>query len=493
MTAKSTLISISLVIFACGAPHAQAASTIVIENMDPSGSGFNDPASPPATAGCQIGETLGECRLRVFSVAAQQWGALLDSNVTITVAASMEPLSCDSNGAILGSAGPTATFTNFPKAPRSDTAYVAALANALSGAQLNPGGADLKARFNVNIDSGCLGTYSGWWYETDPLVPVPAERIALLPVVFHEIAHGLGFTSLYNLSTGAAYPAGYTPVWGHYLYDTSSNTLWKDMTNNQRKSSAINDPNLIWTGPHTSDELPDHLHKPVAVIIHTPSAIAGAVDASEASFGPSVRTATVTADVVLAVDQIPNSHQACGPLVNAAQAAGKIVMIRRGVCSFPEKVKNAQNAGALGVIISNNQAGIILPGGSDPTITIPTLSVRQVTGANIEAQLAIGVNATLGVNTAADYQGANSGCMRMFAPGVLQPGSSVSHFHSDASPDLLMEPALNDSLFNTVDLTLPLFRDIGWNLSSLLSDGFEDEGMLPRITAGEVPCQFVQP
>lgn len=52
--------------------------------------------------------------------------------------------------------------------------------------------------------------------------------------------------------------------------------------------------------------------------------------------------------------------------------------------------------------------------------------------------------------------------MRMFAPNPIQQGSSVSHVTSDATPNLLMEPALSRSIFDRVDLTIELFRDIGW-------------------------------
>jgi hypothetical protein len=106
-------------------------------------------------------------------------------------------------------------------------------------------------------------------------------------------------------------------------------------------------------------------------------------------------------------------------------------------------------------------------------------------GTSIKANLVGGVNATIGVDASAGLSGTNSGCVRMFAPNPVQPGSSVSHFTSDAFPNLLMEPALNTSIFNKVDLTLPLFQDIGWNTQPediLFIDGFDPS-----------PCTFVQP
>ena len=57
--------------------------------------------------------------------------------------------------------------------------------------------------------------------------------------------------------------------------------------------------------------------------------------------------------------------------------------------------------------------------------------------------------------------------IRMFAPNPVDPGSSVSHYNSSASPNQLMEPnfsnGLNHTLIPPSDLTFPLLRDIGWN------------------------------
>jgi hypothetical protein len=57
----------------------------------------------------------------------------------------------------------------------------------------------------------------------------------------------------------------------------------------------------------------------------------------------------------------------------------------------------------------------------------------------------------------------NEGRLRLYAPGTYVQGSSVAHFHSDASPNLLMEPSLNSDVFTQTDLTDCLFQDIGWD------------------------------
>ena len=58
--------------------------------------------------------------------------------------------------------------------------------------------------------------------------------------------------------------------------------------------------------------------------------------------------------------------------------AGSIAVIRRGTCSFAIKTNNAAAAGAIAVVIANNQAGTVSP--SVPGTTIPVFSVTQADG-----------------------------------------------------------------------------------------------------------------
>jgi len=135
---------------------------------------------------------------------------------------------------------------------------------------------------------------------------------------------------------------------------------------------------------------------PPTVTINAPAAIAGVKDAGAATFGPT--TFTLTTDVVLADDGSGVSSDGCQALVNAAALAGKIALIDRGVCGFTVKVKNAQNAGAVGVIVADNVvAPVAGMGGVDGTIVIPSLRVTKAVGDAIKAQLALpaAVNATL--------------------------------------------------------------------------------------------------
>ena len=144
------------------------------------------------------------------------------------------------------------------------------------------------------------------------------------------------------------------------------------------------------------------------------------------------------------------------------------------MCGFAIKVKNAQNAGAIGVLIADNVAGSPPPGlgGSDPTITIPAVRITLADGNAIKARLATRSRTASGVVARIGLIGTNiagadsSGRIKMYAPNPFSGGSSVSHYDTTAQRNQLMEPAINGDLTQSVtlpiDLTLPLFQDIGW-------------------------------
>lgn len=100
------------------------------------------------------------------------------------------------------------------------------------------------------------------------------------------------------------------------------------------------------------------------------------------------QTFDVTAPVVLNNDG--SGAPTLGCVASAAGAyAGKIVVIDRGTCNYTVKVKNAQNAGAVGVIVANNAAGAgaVGMGGTDATVTIGALSVSLEDGVTIKTAL----------------------------------------------------------------------------------------------------------
>merc|ERR1719253_2494159 len=55
--------------------------------------------------------------------------------------------------------------------------------------------------------------------------------------------------------------------------------------------------------------------------------------------------------------------------------SGKIALIQRGACYFTSKVINAQNAGAVAVVIYNHSPGTVTMGGPEVGITIPAIFI----------------------------------------------------------------------------------------------------------------------
>src|SRR5262249_4574384 len=58
--------------------------------------------------------------------------------------------------------------------------------------------------------------------------------------------------------------------------------------------------------------------------------------------------------------------------------AGRIALISRGVCNFSVKIRNAQAAGALAVLIVNNRAGDPVAPGKDDSPDQPTIPAYMV-------------------------------------------------------------------------------------------------------------------
>ena len=82
------------------------------------------------------------------------------------------------------------------------------------------------------------------------------------------------------------------------------------------------------------------------------------------------------------------TSDACEALVNGAQVSGNLALVDRGDCTFVIKVKNAQNAGAVGVVMVNNVAGNpIAMGGTDNTINIPSMMISLADGNTVKAGL----------------------------------------------------------------------------------------------------------
>jgi extracellular elastinolytic metalloproteinase len=137
---------------------------------------------------------------------------------------------------------------------------------------------------------------------------------------------------------------------------------------------------------------------PDLLTINDPSGIAGSYVASTAGFGPPVSPTPITGDFVLVDDGTGTATDGCEPILNGAEMAGKIVLVRRGGCTFASKVEAIQDFGALAVIVMNNQGGQpTTMGGSSATAAIPAIMISQTNGNTFETLISGGttINGTI--------------------------------------------------------------------------------------------------
>lgn len=451
------------------------AATVLIINQNEPGVGFNDP-TPATPVGGNMGTTLGQQRLIAFQRAAEIWGATLSSPVPIRVGASFVPLNCTTTGAVLGSAGANEIWTDFPNAPRTNTWYPSALASKLVGFDVSdPADAHIVARFNsrLGLFPDCvpgLTFYLG-------LDNNAGNQIDLVTVLLHEMAHGLGFQTYTNGASGRQI-RGIPSVWDHFLVDNRTEQTWAQMSNAERAASAINWRRLSWNGPNVTAAVPAVLA--AAPVLGISGRVAGDASGSyavgTASFGPPLSAVVVRGQLMPVVDQANGLGYACAPLTpaNVLAVRGNVALVDRGGgCGFTDKARNVQEAGAIGMVVADNAPGEVSGmNGEDASITIPSVRVTQADGIRLKTALQYrsrtrsGVVAALGASSTRLAGADSDNRILMYTPTTHQPGSSVSHYTTEARPNQLMEPSINSDLEHVLtpprDLTYPLLRDIGW-------------------------------
>ncbi len=116
---------------------------------------------------------------------------------------------------------------------------------------------------------------------------------------------------------------------------------------------------------------------------------------------------------------------------------GHFALINRGEISFTEKVSNALAAHVAGVILVNNQPGLLTGGATDDgsLLSIPVIMLEQVVGEKIEAQLAQGKQSvSIKIQTSADDYSSFSGTS-MACPHVSGTMALIRSAKKSISPE----------------------------------------------------------
>jgi PA domain len=463
MTRRITLLAL---LFVAALEAFAGTGRVIIINSDKAGQGFNDP-TPATPIGGNNGTTLGQQRLNVFEAAAFRWQSKLDTNVDIRVTATFAPIAgCTDTEGVLGQAAPMDWRRDFTNAPRANTWYPIALANKFAGTDLLPSRGDIFIQFNASVDQPtCLGTRD-WYYGLDGK---HGDDFDLFVVVLHEMAHGLGVS---GATSAPEFRDNRPAVFDTYTLDLSAGLRWDQMTAEQRRASALNTGNVVWDGENVRNFAPMFLKTATTLAVTAPAPVVGNYDIGLAEFGPSASNSFLSGRITLINDEAtedgPTTTDGCTPLTNAGAVAGRFALVDRGTCTFVTKARNAQAAGAIGLIVIDNTRETCNPpamSGTAADITIPTLSITKDAGEALKTQLAanVQIDAALRID-GSQLAGTKDGYVRLYAPCTLERGSSIHHWDTPATPNLLMEPFIGSDLLHGVDLTLYQLLDIGWAL-----------------------------
>jgi len=149
--------------------------------------------------------------------------------------------------------------------------------------------------------------------------------------------------------------------------------------------------------------------------------------------------ATVTTDLTKPLGVVTSGtalSTACTALA-AGSLSGKIALISRGTCTFSAKIRNAQDAGAVAVLVVNNVAGDPTAMGTDGTPNQPTVAAYMVGLAERAALVGSSGASTTISGTAAYFSTSNADIMAGFSsqgptdvdfrvkPDVVAPGVNV--------------------------------------------------------------------
>ena len=126
-----------------------------------------------------------------------------------------------------------------------------------------------------------------------------------------------------------------------------------------------------------------------ALEVLSPPAVAGKYAVKEASFTPRLIDNDPIEGRLILVDDgddtlddgsAGTTFDACEPLVNGNDVSGNIAYIQRGGCSFEAKIANADDAGAVAVLVFNIAGKPIVMTGASGLSNIPALMIGQADG-----------------------------------------------------------------------------------------------------------------
>ena len=262
-----------------------------------------------------------------------------------------------------------------------------------NGTGIRPeGGAALNFDFTYGGQSALPTTYTS----------AATTNLFYMGNMIHDIWYKYGFDSANGNYQNQNYGLGGTQGIGDYVQGdaqdgyanatpTDNNANWSPTNDGQRPRVQM----YMWTAGAPPAEF---------VQIISPASIAGGRQATSNVFEGTDRIPVpsapngIAADLVLYTNVPVNAGQstssACAAATNPFELSGKYALIKRGGCFFSMKVKNAQDAGAIGVIVMDsivaNPQRLNMSSTGILGITIPAVFITKEIGDALIAEMANG-------------------------------------------------------------------------------------------------------
>jgi len=170
-----------------------------------------------------------------------------------------------------------------------------------------------------------------------------------------------------------------------------------------------------------------------------PHFIGAPVTAGGSTYGAASGDFSVVSSDLTAPLAVPLVSSALSTACSALSSnySGQILLVSRGTCTFSTKIRNAQTAGAVAVLVANNVAGDPTAMGTDGTANQPTIPAYMVSFTAGQVLKALpGTSTTIGASLAY-FQTSNADIMAGFSsqgptdvdfrvkPDVVAPGVNV--------------------------------------------------------------------
>ncbi|MBT6208455.1 MAG: S8 family serine peptidase, partial [Woeseia sp.] len=193
----------------------------------------------------------------------------------------------------------------------------------------------------------------------------------------------------------------------------------------------------------------DGQHSVEAIQIDSPASVAGNYASKEASFTPAlIDRGPVNGQLVLVDDDddtldannTGGTIDGCQLLINNDEISGNIALIERGGCEFSEKIANAEDAGAIAVIVfnvsgdpivMNANSGFravnipaVMIGGADGNLLITELDANEIINVVLDKGIFLSVadNGNVMASFSSRGPGPNQDILK---PDVTAPGVNI--------------------------------------------------------------------